>query len=228
MAFTWFWIGTLAMAAGSLFFGFGAARSDDRAKEILYTLNFFICLIAFALYLTMATGFGAYVSADGTRTTWVRYATWFLTTPLLLLDLTFVASSRNVLAAQLIGANAFMIGTGLVATLLPENALAITWYLISTGAFLGIVYLLLGPYRKAAIAQHPQSASAFKRLVGVHVFLWTLYPVVWIASPEGLDLMGDGGEAMAFTILDVVAKVGFGLLSINTLTTAQRNGEFAG
>ena len=228
MATTWYWIGTAAMALGSVIFGIGAAKADHRPREILYTLNFFICLIAFALYLTMAMGYGSFVSADGTKTTWVRYATWFLTTPLLLLDLTLIASSRNVLAAQLIGANAFMIGTGLIATLLPEDMTAITWYLVSCGAYVAIAYLLLGPYRRSAVAAHPKSAGAFRRLVGVHVFLWTLYPVVWLLSPEGLDLVGDASEAGLFTILDVVAKVGFGLLALNTLATVMQNREFLG
>ena len=228
MATTWYWIGTAAMALGSVTFGVGAAKADRRPREILYTLNFFICLVAFALYLTMAMGYGSFVSADGTKTTWVRYATWGITTPLLLLDLTLVASSRSVLAAQLIGANTFMIGTGLIATLLPEDLAALTWYVVSCGAYLAVAYLLVGPYRKGAVATHPESAGAFRRLVAVHVSLWTLYPVVWLISPEGLDVVGDAWEAGLFTVLDVVAKVGFGLLALNTLSTVLQNGEFLG
>ncbi|MDT7858054.1 bacteriorhodopsin [Rubrivirga sp. S365] len=228
MATTWYWIGTAAMALGSVVFGIGAAKADHRPREILYTLNFFICLVAFALYLTMAMGYGSFVSADGTKTAWVRYATWGITTPLLLLDLTLIASSRNVLAAQLIGANTFMIGTGLIATLLPEDVRALTWYVVSCGAYLAVAYLLLGPYRRSAVAAHPKSAGAFQRLVAVHVFLWTLYPVVWLISPEGLDVVGDAWEAGLFTVLDVVAKVGFGLLALNTLATVTQNGEFLG
>lgn len=228
MATTWYWIGTVAMALGALVFGVGAAKADHRPREILYTLNFFICLVAFALYLTMAMGYGSYVSADGTKTTWVRYATWILTTPLLLLDLTLIASSRTVLAAQLIGANAFMIGTGFIATVLPEDGTALTWYVVSCGAYLAVAYLLVGPYRRSAVAAHPKSAHAFRRLVAVHVFLWTLYPVVWLLSPEGLDVVGDAWEAGLFTVLDVVAKVGFGFLALNTLSTVMQNAEFLG
>lgn len=227
MAHTWFWIGLVAMAAGSVYFGAAAARAPERRWQILWTLYFFICLIAAGLYLVMATGFGAYVSADGTNTTWVRYVTWFLSTPLLLLALTYLGRSSLPLTAALLGANAFMIGTGFVATVLPENVLSLVWWTISTGAYLAIAWAFLGRYRREAKAALPRSGSVFDRLVLVHLVLWTAYPVVWMLSPEGLGVVGSAWEAGLFTVLDVAAKVGFGFLSANSLRQIEQNGEAA-
>ncbi|MBD2054968.1 bacteriorhodopsin [Oculatella sp. FACHB-28] len=52
MVQTWLWIGVTGMAVGAVFFGFGAHNARTERWKILYTLNFFICLIASVLYLT--------------------------------------------------------------------------------------------------------------------------------------------------------------------------------
>ncbi len=225
MAQMWYWIGLAAMAVGSVIFGVAAARAPERRWQILWTLYFFICLIAAVLYLVMATGFGSYVSADGTKTTWVRYITWFTSTPLLLLALTYLGRSSLPLVASLLGANAFMIATGFVATILPEDALSLTWWAISTGAYIAIAWAFISRYKREARAAMPSSGAVFDRIVAVHLVLWTAYPIVWLLSPEGLDLVGDGMEAMLFTILDVAAKVGFGFLAANSLRQIEKNGE---
>ena len=226
-ATTWYWIGLAAQALGAVFFGLAAARAEGRRWQIVWSLYFFICLIAAVLYLLMATGYGAYVSADGTRTTWVRYVTWFTSTPLLILALTYLGRSSGVLTASLLGANAFMIATGFVATILPEDVLSLVWWTISTGSYLAIAWAFLGRYRREAKTVLPASASTFDRLVTVHLVLWTAYPIVWLLSPEGLDMVGDAWEAGLFTVLDVAAKVGFGFLAANSLRSIEANGEAA-
>ena len=225
IASTWYWIGLAAMAVGSAYFGFAASRAPERRWQVIWSLYFFICLIAAVLYLVMATGFGSYVSADGTKTTWVRYVTWFTSTPLLILALTYLGRSSTVLTSWILGANAFMIATGFVATILPEDALSLTWWAISTGAYVAIALAFLGRYKREAKAQMPASASVFDRIVLVHLVIWTAYPVVWMLSPEGLDLVGDGPEALMFTVLDVIAKVGFGFFAASSLRKIEANGE---
>ncbi|PAP76276.1 bacteriorhodopsin [Rubrivirga marina] len=228
MTFTWYWIGVASMAAGSAYFGLAAARATERRWQVLWSLYFFICLIAFALYLVMATDYGAYLAEGGHNTVWIRYVTWFLSTPLLLLALTYLGRSTSTLTGGLLGANAFMIATGFVATVLTEDtpaALHLVWWTISTGAYLAIAWAFLGRYKREAKAALPASASVFDRLVLVHLVLWTAYPVVWLLSPEGLAVFGGPVEAMLYAILDIAAKVGFGFLAANTLRTIEQNGE---
>ena len=230
---TWYWIGTLAMAGGSAYFGVAAARATERRWQVLWSLYFFICLIAFALYLVMATGYGAIevaggAEAGGQSTVWIRYVTWFLSTPLLLLALTYLGRSSATLTGGLLGANAFMIATGFVATILPEDtpaALHLVWWAISTGAYVAIAWAFLGRYKREAKAALPSSASVFDRVVLVHLVLWTAYPVVWLVSVEGLGLIGAPVEAAAFMALDVAAKVGFGFLAASSLRSIERNGD---
>lgn len=54
-------------------------------------------------------------------------------------------------------------------------------------------------------------------MITVHIALWTAYPIVWLLADSGIGLLNDGVEAMLYTLLDIAAKVGFGLLSVNTL-----------
>ncbi len=224
----WYWIGTLAMAGGSAYFGLAASRASERRWQVLWSLYFFICLIAFALYLLMATDYGFYASAEGHNTVWIRYVTWFLSTPLLILALTYLGRSTSTLTGGLLGANAFMIATGFVATVLTEDtpaALHLVWWAISTGAYVAIALAFLGRYKREAQAALPASASVFDRIVLVHLVLWTAYPVVWLLSPEGLGLVGSPIEAALFAVLDIAAKVGFGFLAANSLRTIEKNGE---
>lgn len=223
MTQTWLWIGVSGMAVGAAFFGFGAHNARNERWKILFTLNFFICLIAAGLYLAMALGQGTNV-IQGRPTFWVRYVTWFLSTPLLLLDLTYLGRTSISITGSLLGANAFMIATGFVATLSPDPINYI-WYIVSCAAFVATLYLLLRPYRIEAERRHPRSKRAFQKLIAVHVVLWTLYPVVWILASTGLDVLNQPSETAGYTLLDLASKVGFGFLSLNTLSTIEQAGE---
>jgi bacteriorhodopsin len=219
----WLYIGVIGMALGAIIFGFGARSAKTETWKILFTLNFFICLIASSLYLAMALGQGQSVIYDR-PTFWVRYITWFLSTPLLLLDLTFLGRTSLPITGSLIGANAFMIATGLVATISPEPINYI-WYLVSCGAYLAVFYLLVSPYRQEAERQHPRNKKTFRKLLSVHLVLWTVYPIVWILAASGFGLISQGVETMSYTLLDLLSKVGFGFLSLNTLSELERVGE---
>ncbi|MDX2216818.1 MAG: microbial rhodopsin family protein [Oculatellaceae cyanobacterium bins.114] len=225
MVQTWLWIGVTGMTLGSLVFGLGAHHAKSERWQILFTLNFFICLIAGGLYLAMALGQGTRIIFDR-PTFWVRYVTWFCSTPLLLLDLAFLGRTRTLTTGSLIGANAYMIVTGFVATISPKPTNYI-WYIVSCAAFLATLYLLLNPYRLEAEQKHPRSKKVFRKLLTAHVILWTLYPVVWILASTGLGVFSQGYETMSYTVLDLASKVGFGFLSLNSLQQLERVGEAA-
>lgn len=211
----WLWIGVAGMAIGSLVFGLGAHNAKRDRWRILFTLNFFICLIAAGLYLAMALGQGFRIVFDR-PTFWVRYVTWFCSTPLLLLDLAFLGRTSLPITGSLIGANAYMIATGFVGAISPKPINYI-WYVVSCGAFLATLYLLFVPYRREAQQKHPRSKSVFQKLLTAHGILWTLYPVVWILAATGFNVLSQGAETMSYTLLDLASKVGFGFLSLNSL-----------
>ena len=224
MTQTWLWIGVIGMAFGSAVFGIGSHNAKNERWRIIFTLNFFICLIAAGLYLAMALGQGRSV-IDGRPTVWVRYITWFLSTPLLLLDLTFLGKTSLPITGSLLGANAYMIVTGFVATISADRRIGHIWYVVSCVAFVATLYLLLNQYRKEAERKHPRTKQAFRKLLLVHLVLWTAYPIVWLLGNTWLNVINQGTETMFYTILDLASKVGFGFLSLNTMHTLEKAGE---
>ncbi len=222
MAQFWTLIGFISMTVGAIFFGYKASSATNERWRILLTLNFFITAIASVLYLVILTKHGEGTFNDH-NSYWVRYVTWILSTPLLLLVLSYLGRSRLSTIGGLLGANTLMLATGFLADIYPKPH-NITWYLISCGAYVGVVCILLSSYRAEAERSHPGKVGkdAFQRLLTVHIVLWTAYPIVWILADTGIDAIGDGVESMLYTILDVAAKVGFGLLSISTLKKLEK------
>ena len=216
----WLWTGVIGMAVGALVFGIGAHNAKNQRWQILFTLNFFICAIASGLYLMMALGQGVSI-INGKPTYWIRYVTWFCSTPLLILDLTYLGRTNLPITGSLLGANAYMIVTGFLATVSPKP-ISYIWYVVSCVAYLATAYLLLNQYRKQATRNYPSAKNAFRRLLIVHLVIWTLYPIVWIFGTEGFKAFGSELETMFFTLLDLASKVGFGFLSLNTMHTLEQ------
>jgi bacteriorhodopsin len=210
------WIGFIGMTIGSIIFGLKAAATRRKEGMEFPLVSLFITLWAAALYLTMILGETILTNFNGQQTVFVgRYIDWVVTTPLLLLDLGVIAGARPKLIAGVMGADIFMILTGLIATLenAPQNYL---WYIISSGAFLAILAALLTEFSDSARRRNGRVNRLFTKLRNVLIVLWIAYPIVWILGPEGVRVLSIGVEAACYTILDLCAKVGFGFMLIST------------
>jgi bacteriorhodopsin len=226
----WFSIGAIGMALGSTAFAWLGTAAPEKDKHS-YMTSFFITLIAGTMYMALAINQGN-VAVEGGRTVYyARYLTWSMTTPLLLLSLASVALrgglGQNVpLVAGLIGADVYMILTGLVAELSGSPNKYI-WYAVSTAAFLAMLYLIWGPLRAEADSQDPPRRTLWERLALVLSVLWCGYPLVWLVGPPGLGLIPPAGQNFAFVTLDLLAKVGWGFLLLLGLRRLEREGQSA-
>lgn len=230
---TWLWIGFAGMVLGALAIFAAGQRAGEDQKHHAVT-SFFVCLIAAVSYFAMANG-QAIVEVAG-RTIYVpRYVDWLFTTPLLLLGLMMVGlprlrqgednRERNSLVAGVIGADVVMIATGLFASLSSSDTTRYVWYIISCGAFLAVLGLIYGPVRAAAKAQGGNTITLFNSLVSILTVLWFIYPVLWLLGTEGLEVIGLTAEIAVFAIIDLTAKVGFGLLLVTRIAGAREPGE---
>lgn len=232
----WLFVGAGGMALGAVaiaVLGTRLARQSHHAVT-----SFFVCAIAACLYLLMAFGQGVGLLTDhsllfhpggvidtvSARLVYFgRYIDWVFTTPLLLVGLIGVGMahssreagrSRGSIIGAAIGADVLMIVTGLLGSLSLSNGHKYTWFAISCVFFLIVLGVIWGPVRAAAAAQGPAVAGLYNRLLGTLTALWFIYPVLWLLGTEGTSSISLSSEVVVFTIIDLTAKVGFGLLLV--------------
>jgi bacteriorhodopsin len=172
------------------------ALTREQQKRLFHLLTTFITAIATLSYFAQATGSGSsfshhFVIVDhqhGLPTTlehvfrqvfWARYVDWALTTPLILLNLAFLAGldGSNILVALF--ADLAMVVTGLFFAYARTEAPRWGWYAMSCVAYLVVVHQLVVPGRRAVLNKDRKIGKIFALIGGFTVVVWALYPVVW-------------------------------------------------
>ncbi|ACV10502.1 rhodopsin [Halorhabdus utahensis DSM 12940] len=230
------WAGTAGMFLGMLYFIATGWNVRDSRRKKFYVVTTFIAAIAFVNYLAMATGFGKlpievienilgteFGSGVPEEIYWPRYTDWILTTPLLLYDIALLAGADRNTISTLVGLDVLMILTGVVATLtftggagLEVEGARILWWGVSTGFLLVLLYFLFSTLTAKANELSADTQRTFKLLRNMIAVLWLVYPVWWIIGTEGLGAIGIGPETAGFAVLDVTAKVIFGIILLRS------------
>lgn len=232
----WLWIGTLGMFLGMLYFIARGWGETDRRRQEFYIVTIFITAIAFVNYLAMALGFGIttiQLGGEEVPIYWARYTDWLFTTPLLLIDLGLLVGANRNQIASLVGLDVLMIGTGAIATLSTSAAVLsaggqrLIWWGVSTGFLLVLLYMLYGSLDEKASRLSGGAASTFSTLRTLIVVIWLVYPVWWILGTEGLDIVSLSIETAGFMVLDLVAKVGFGIILLSSREVLDAAGSTA-
>jgi len=222
------WIGTAGMALGAVAIA-ALGFSLPKTERHHVTASFFVCAIAACAYLAMATGVGT-VMMHGEAVFFARYADWVFTTPLLLLGLLTVgmaaltsggeaARERSGLIGFVIGADIMMIVTGFVASLRIGQSDRWIWYAVSCVFFLLVLWAVYGPAKQYLDAR---MAPLYTRLLGILTVLWLIYPVLWVLGTEGTGTLDLTGEILVFAVIDVLAKVGFGIMLVAGVRSASK------
>jgi bacteriorhodopsin len=140
---------------------------------------------------------------------WARYVDWLLTTPLLLLDLSFLAGLNGADIIVAVVADMIMIITGLFAAFGQEKGQKWGWYIMAWVAYLVVIYQVAVGGRRNVATKGTATARFFAMIGGFTLILWTLYPVVW-AVGDGARKLSVDQEIIGYAVLDVLAKVVFG------------------
>jgi len=221
---TTLWVVFVIMLFSTLAFAVMAWQTPVQ-KRLFPVLTTFITLFATISYFAMATGDGnAYTHIvlrekhdnDSTTIThvfrqifWARYVDWSVTTPLLLLDLAFLAGLNGANIIVAIVADIVMVLTGLFAAYGHSEGQKWGYYTMACIAYLFVVYLLAVPGRKAVSAKGNATRNLFVSIAVYTLVLWTLYPIVW-GFGDGSRILSPDAEIIAYAILDVLAKPIFG------------------
>jgi bacteriorhodopsin len=215
------------MFVGMLYFIGRGWSVQEYEQQQFYIITTFIAAIAFTSYFAMATGFGLIEVVVGEQALdiyWARYADWLFTTPLLLLDLALLAGADRNTIATLLGLDVLMIGTGAVGALATTSpGVRIAWWGISSAALVILLYVLVGELSAAARRRTGDVIDLFTTLRNLTIGLWVLYPVVWLLGTEStLGLLPLYWETAAFMVLDLSAKVGFGIILLRSRSVLEQ------
>ena len=211
-----FWVGAVGMFVGTAAFAW-AGRGAAAGERRYYLTLIGISGIATVAYVLMALGIGW--SSVGERTVFVpRYVDWILTTPLIVFFLGLLAGIDRRAFAVSIGLNTVVMIAGLVAALLPGTE-RFALFGLGALAFVGLVYYLFGPMTASARAQPDGIEKLYVRLRNLTAVLWSIYPLIWILGPSGLDLLTVTVGTALVMYLDLVTKVGFGLIALDASAT---------
>lgn len=94
------------------------------------------------------------------------------------------------------------------------------WYVWSCVAFVGVLYLLWGPLRAMAVERGGALGGAYTKNVTFLTVIWFLYPIVFLAGPEGLKIITDPTSVLAILVMDVIAKVVYAFYAASNLEKA--------
>jgi bacteriorhodopsin len=108
-----------------------------------------------------------------------------------------------------------MVLTGLFAALSRDTHTRWIWYIISCVFFLVVLYFIAGPIRAAAAERSADHAALYTKLLGILAVLWFIYPILWAVGTEGVGALSLSGEIAVFAVIDLLAKVGFGILLVS-------------
>lgn len=219
----WYWAVCAVMTVATFAFC-GLAMTKPRTHRIFHYITASITMVAAIAYFSMGSNLGftpiqvEYARSDprvaGTyrEIFYVRYIDWFITTPLLLMDLLLTAGMPwpTVLFAILV--DEIMIVTGLVGALVVSDY---KWgyFVFGCAALLYIVYLLVWEARRHASHLGNDVGRVFLMCGSLTTILWICYPIAWGVC-EGGNIIAPDSEAVFYGVLDLLAKPVFGALLI--------------
>ncbi|KAF1947259.1 putative opsin-like protein [Clathrospora elynae] len=200
------------------------AYRKQRRDRLFHYLTAAVVFVAAIAYFTMGSNLGftpihveysrsnPKVSGSYRSIYYVRYIDWFITTPLLLLDLLLTAGMPWPTLLWVIIVDWIMIITGLIGALVDSRY---KWAYFAFGCFalVYIVYQLVWESRIHARAYGRDVERVFTMCGSLTTVLWILYPVAWGLS-EGGNVIAPDSEAVFYGVLDFLAKPIFGALLI--------------
>ena len=213
-----------AMFAAGLFFYGSRDQVDRRFRPALLVSSLVVFIAGYHYFRIFQSWGAAFVLEDGQYVPTAagfndayRYADWLITVPLLLVELVAVlalskAEARGMLG-KLVTASVLMIALGYPGEVATGAAAKWMWWgaaMVPFAYILGVLFTKLGP----AIGKETGEVQGLIRLArNVLLVTWLFYPVSFLAPVLGLGgPMGETLLQVGYTIADITAKAGFGLV----------------
>lgn len=201
-----------------------ASATKPRTDRIFFYITAGVNMTACIAYFTMGSNLGwTPIDVEFLRTSpkvagvnreifYVRYIDWFITTPLLIMDILLTGGVPWPTIVWTIFLDWVMIICGLVGALVKSRYKWAYWT-FGTVAMFYIFFNIGFDGRKHAKAMGKAPYRCYL-ICGVWtLFLWTLYPIAW-GLCEGGNVISSDAEAIFYGVLDFCAKPIFSIMLI--------------
>jgi len=217
----WYWAVCAVMIVSTFAF-VGLGMTKPPSNRIFHYITAGITMVAAIAYYSMGANLGwtpigvefsrsdSVVRGVNREVFYVRYIDWFITTPLLLVDLLLTAGTPWATIFWVILVDWVMIITGLVGALV-HSQYKWGYFTFGCAALVYIVYQLAFEARRRANALGQDVGRAFLYCGVLTTVLWIVYPIAWGVC-EGGNLIAPDSEAVFYGVLDIFAKPVFGAL----------------
>lgn len=160
---------------------------------------------------------GVYIASGKPFNDAYRYVDWFLTVPLLLVELVAVLSlpktKSGPMLTKLIVAAAAMIALGYPGEISSDHGTRHLWGVLSTIPFAYILYVLWGEIGKQIENETENAKRLFKGIRYLLIATWGFYPIVYALPQFGVDAQNSiVAIQVGYSIADVLAKCFYGFL----------------
>lgn len=219
------WLYITGMAIGAIHFML-LGRNPRGVPQYEYLVAAFIPIWSGLAYLSMTLPQGnleqGKIEVAGQIAHFARYADWIVTTPLLLLSLSWTAMHHLpkkdwTTIASLMGTQVIVVICGLVADLSVVPWVRYLWYINGVVAFLVVLGGVWGSLRAKTRSQGAELSSFYDRIATYFTVLWICYPVVWILGPSGFGVFNQTVNTFLFCLIPFFSKVGFSFLELHGL-----------
>jgi bacteriorhodopsin len=225
------------MAAATLFLWLGRSQVGPAYKMALTISGLVTAIAAYHYFRIFESWSDAYTVKDGVLSVTgyafndaYRYVDWLLTVPLLLVELILVMrlSREETMSKSLTlgSAAALMIVLGYPGEIATDNATRALWGTLSAIPFCYIMWQLFAGLSKAIEAQHESVRGLVKQARLLTFASWGFYPIVYMIPYTSLSGSNVSvGVQVGYTIADIIAKTGVGVL-IYLIATAKSRVEY--
>lgn len=188
-------------------------KSSERKYEVLVMLITGISAVA---YLVMSTGGGKvnYVNISATQhpVFYIRYIDCLLTTPMMIwvaMDLAGAPFSDILFSA---GLDMIMVTLDFLGAMCPTKG---KWmfFILSICCLIHIIASLYSYTSEQRFG--PGVRRLYNCLAFLLCFLWSLYPIIWMAD-FGFGVGGVNSRAVMYMVLDILSKCLFGFMVLGS------------
>ena len=239
LVYNFFSLAIASMLAGFIYFSLSTFHVGKKYRGAMMASALVVAIAAYHYFRIFGSWTEAYALVDGMYEPTgalfneaYRYVDWLLTVPLLMVETVLVLSlsrSRsNSLIARLAIAATLMIALGYPGEIATSNVARFWWGLASTIPFAYILWVLWVELGSVVESESGQVKKLFRNLRLLLLGTWGVYPIAYMFPFFGLS----GAAAFAikqvgYTIADILAKPGYGMLIHSIAEEKMRNEQGA-